>query len=305
MKILVVMPLYNTERYIEKAILSILNQSYQDFLLLIIDDGSTDSSMEIARRYESKKVIIWEKDHSGPSVAMNMGLKFAVEHNISIIARADSDDVSCSNRFEKQLSLINKDPKLGACSCNCRYLNPTGIAIGKSTVPISNNLIKLELRHGLRGMIQGATMFRTEALNQLNGYREKFKLAEEVDLYLRLSEGFRLQNCPEYLYDITVREDSLSIGNFAHNLLYSYYALDCFKRRRKGVDELDFLDFKLRRGLLASFTYKLELLSLEYWQRSMQSNNPVLSLVAGILSPKRIIARMLRILDKFYGENIG
>jgi len=96
-KVSVVMPCYNEEKNIEKAIKSILKQSFQDYELIIVDDCSTDNSVEIIKRFDSNKIRIIKKDkNTGVSDSLNIGIK---QSKSDIIARMDADDISLKKRF--------------------------------------------------------------------------------------------------------------------------------------------------------------------------------------------------------------
>ena len=106
----VIMSVYNDEKYLAKSIESILNQTYSDFEFIIINDGSTDKSMEIIDRYknEDKRVVVVNQENMGLTKSLNKAIKLSKG---KYIARMDSDDISVSNRLEKQIEFLkhNKD----------------------------------------------------------------------------------------------------------------------------------------------------------------------------------------------------
>lgn len=99
----VVVPLYNNELYIERCITSILNQTYKDFELIIIDDGSTDNSLQICKKYESEKVHIFTKKNGGPSSARNFGISKCSQQS-KYLFFIDSDDTVSVNYLSSMLS---------------------------------------------------------------------------------------------------------------------------------------------------------------------------------------------------------
>ena len=104
-KITVLMPVYNAEKYIEKAIDSVLNQSFKDFELLIINDGSTDGSMDIIRNFNDPRIVVVNQANSGVAAALNTGVKLA---RGEFIARFDADDICYPRRFDEQYSCIGR-----------------------------------------------------------------------------------------------------------------------------------------------------------------------------------------------------
>ena len=191
-----------------------------------------------------------------------------------------------------------KFPEAAVCSANCYYVDElTEKRIGRSTVPVSSKLIKWEINQGLRGLIQSVTTFRTEALNDIGGYRPQIRQAEDADLFLRLVEMYRVVNCPDYLCSIRYREDSLSMGNVRLNIETHFYVLNCAKRRRKGEVELDFNTFIEEIDWYTRVLIWREEQLLRFWRKGFYSSNPIHTILAALLDPRRVIARILRMID--------
>lgn len=296
--VLVVIPLYNARAYIRRTVATVLEQDYSNFKVLIINDGSTDDSGEIARSIMDDRVIVWDRENRGPGAAMNEAIEFALREDFPFVARADADDIMLPSRIRKQIHMLQKFPKAAACSANCYYVdNLTEKKIGRSTVPISSKLIEWELNHGLRGLIQSATTFRTGALKDIGGYRPHIKQAEDADLFLRLVERFPLVNCPDYLCSIRFRGDSLSMENVQLNVQNHFYVLDSAKRRRKGKTELDFGTFMEEINRYMKLLIWREQQLLRFWRKGFYSSNPIYTMLAALLDPRRVIARILRMID--------
>lgn len=299
--VLVVMPLYNARRYVAQAVNSILTQTYSNFALLIVDDGSTDGSDEIVSSMADKRILFTRQKHGGPGVAMNYGIAFAQKKNYPFLARMDADDLSLPNRLEEQVRLLLKYSEMAACSANCYYIeSDSEKIIGASTVACSPALIRWEIRQGLRGLIQGAALFRTQALASIGGYREIFRQSEETDLFLRLVERYPVTNSAKFLYKIRLRRDSLSMQNVRENIIYTLYALDCARHRAYRKTERDFQAFfsQINKPLQRKIDREERL--LRYWRKSLDSNNiqkTVLLLFSVLIDPKRALARILRIVD--------
>lgn len=109
----VVMPVYNREKYIEESINSIINQTYTNLELIIIDDASTDQTSKILNRISDPRVVVITlSENKGVSTAINIGFR---EAKGDFIARMDSDDIAFSTRFEKQLKVLQENPDLIVC----------------------------------------------------------------------------------------------------------------------------------------------------------------------------------------------
>ena len=120
-EVTVVVPVYNVEKYLEQCIESILNQSFPDFELILVDDGSTDGSLDIERRYsaQNRRVKLIEKEHSNAGEARNLGLEQAAGRYITFL---DSDDYYEKDLLKKEYMQLEKD-KADICACNGDHYN--------------------------------------------------------------------------------------------------------------------------------------------------------------------------------------
>ena len=110
MMLTVLMPTYNSCQYIETAIKSVLNQTYKDLELLIVDDGSTDDTESSISEFSDTRIRYIKKEHEGLAASLNYGLKIAKHDWVS---RMDADDISHPKRLEKQISILEKDDNFG------------------------------------------------------------------------------------------------------------------------------------------------------------------------------------------------
>ena len=127
----VIMPLYNKERYVKKAIESVIAQTYRDFELIIIDDGSTDNSLEVVRglKIEDRRLKILTQSNSGVAVARNNGVAASEGEYMCFL---DADDWWEANFLEEMDRLITEYPEAGLCATNYIYYKP-----GKTHVALS------------------------------------------------------------------------------------------------------------------------------------------------------------------------
>ena len=292
-RILVLMPTYNAAGYLRESVGSILSQSFDDFQLLVVDDGSTDNTSEVLAEYDDPRLRVISQENHGLVASINLGIAIAEDAGVPFLARMDADDISEARRLEKQIGRLEKHPSAAACSSNASYVNDAGETIGDSTVPIRAQTIKWELEHNLRGMIHGATLFRTEALTRIGGCRSAFPHAEDVDLFLRLSEHGTLTNCPDYLYRIRLNLNSMSVANSRRNSLYGLWAVDCARRRRVSAAELSFEEYGAKLDLRSRVFLKREGLILSLWRAGMRRPGPW-RYVAALIDPRRSYARLLR-----------
>jgi len=207
----VIMPCYNSEKYLKEAIDSILEQTFPNFELIIIDDGSTDKTWEIIQRYKQKdyRILISKNKYSkGISGAMNTGLDLS---RGEYITRMDSDDISLPSRFEKQVAFLKENDEYGFCSVNMS-------AFGKinSAALYEERNVPLEwLFFWLNPVPSAATMYRADIIKKNNIRFRNYKVAQDYDFLTQVvirTKGYVLYDESLYCYRIHVK------SNFQKNL---------------------------------------------------------------------------------------
>ncbi|MBE7382498.1 MAG: glycosyltransferase [Leptolyngbya sp. SIO1E4] len=195
----VIMPVYNSLRYLDFAIESILQQSFEDFELLIFDDGSTDGSRERLQQYAAKdpRIQLFLREHGGLTLLLNEGLQ---KSKGKFIARMDSDDIAMKNRFEIQLKFLTQNPDCVAVGSEILRIDPSGLPIGVKGQPTQHEEILHAFLNGKGGVINHpSAMFPRAALKKIGGYNRELEPAEDLDLFIRLSEVGKLANLPQVL----------------------------------------------------------------------------------------------------------
>lgn len=210
----VIMSNYNTpEDYLKSAIESILNQSYQNFEFIIIDDCSTDNSLQIIESYSDKRIkIIKNEQNLGITKSLNKGLSVSKGE---FVARMDADDISFETRFEKQIEFLRNHPDHIVCG--------TGVElIGDWETKHTNKFIcrtipqKEEFRiHLLFGnypnIVHPTAMFNRSLLLKHNiTYNENYPLAQDYRMWVRCSEVAECANIPETLLKYRVHNKAVS-----------------------------------------------------------------------------------------------
>ena len=199
-KISVLMGIYNCAETLPAAIECILNQTVQDFELILCDDGSRDDTYGVAldyqHRYPDKIVLLKNEKNVGLNITLNRCLEAAKGE---YIARMDGDDLCEPDRFEKELAVLDETPEYVIVSCAMTYFDENG-TWGRSTVnpyPQPRDLV----RSG--AFCHAACMARTEAFRAVGGYTEdeKFHRVEDFDLWVKLyAKGYRGRNLDDALY---------------------------------------------------------------------------------------------------------
>jgi glycosyltransferase involved in cell wall biosynthesis len=192
------MPVYNAERYVVEAIESILAQTFRDFEFLIIDDGSTDRSLQILRKYERQdaRIRLISRRNTGIVIALNemVGLARGV-----FIARMDADDIAYAVRFERQVEHLRRNPECVVVGAKVLLVDSKGAPICEWCHEQTHQ--EVDDAHLGRGwpMVHPAVMMRREAVLKLGGYRPRYYTIEDRDLFLRLAEIGTVANLPDTL----------------------------------------------------------------------------------------------------------
>jgi len=209
-EISVLMPVYNAERYVAKAIESILNQTFKNFEFIIINDGSTDSSLEIIQKYAQQdcRINLISRANKGIVNTLNEGVGIA---KAPYIARMDSDDISWNERLFKQFNYLENHPDCAVIGTSTLLIDCDGSPIASFPFKLNHNEIDLELIQGHGGAIAHPTvMFRKNIFNVVEGYSSLFVYAEDFDLWLKMAEKGNLANLPDVLLYYRLHNKSLS-----------------------------------------------------------------------------------------------
>ncbi len=231
----VIMPVFNAQIYLGQAIESILSQSFSDFELIVIDDGSTDQSLSIINSFKDSRIIVIKQPHLGLIEALNAGVKYAQSE---WIARHDADDRSFCSRFEKQIACLKNNPKVAAVGTFVEQINERGCRIKIYQTPFKPKEIQQNLWVD-NPLCHGSIMMRRSHLLEVGGYRHKLDWVEDYDLWFRLSERFFLANIPEALYQVRIHPFSVCQQNrFEINRRYEWVRQLAKKRIEIGDDGL-------------------------------------------------------------------
>ncbi|NOV28829.1 glycosyltransferase [Methylomonas sp. ZR1] len=196
----VIMTVYNTQRYLTEAIQSILSQSFTDFELVIVDDGSTDGSPEILKNLaqQDSRVKLITQVNAGIGAATQRGI---TESQGEYIAIMDSDDISLPDRLKLQKQFLDQHPDIDAVGSQWRMLHADGRDIGIDTHPIDSDRISV-LMYAFFSLHHPTTMIRRHALEKVGGYSvDRSCLVPDYDVFMRMQlAGCRFANLPEILF---------------------------------------------------------------------------------------------------------
>ena len=235
----VIMSVYNGEKYLVQAIYSILNQTYQNFEFIIIEDCSTDNSLDILEEYAKKdsriKIIKKEKNIGIKGFIENLNLGISIAKG-KYIARMDQDDVSLPERFHKQVDFLENNPEITLVGAQLNLINEQNKITGEAIAALQHRDIVKRITSQIQ-LFHPVIMFRKDQNIQ---YREKFIYCEDYDLYLNLiTQGKKLANINEKLLHYRILESSISRkgDNFVKKLMVEK-ALYFYKLRKENGQDL-------------------------------------------------------------------
>ena len=180
----VLMGVYNEEAHIVPAVKSILNQTYRNFELLIVDDGSTDRTPELLDRLAATDSRVKVLHESNKGLTKSLNQLFALSRG-SMIARMDADDVAYPTRFELQMQYLLRHPQVGVLSSWSNLMTDAGNCTVCYCYPDNHDWVLKCFQTGYNPITHAATMIRRTLLENLDGpYR--FKYSQDLDLWLRL-----------------------------------------------------------------------------------------------------------------------
>lgn len=255
----VVIPLYNKEQSIFNTILSVLNQTYQNFEIIIINDGSTDHSIEVVKRIKDKRIRLIEQVNSGVSSARNRGIE---EANYDWIAFLDGDDLWEKNHLEEVLNMIKKFPDEKVYVTSFEYSDHRKVFKYRrdSIIFKINNYFKEAIKEDI--IWTSIVVVHKDCFSVVKGFNEKLKYGEDLDLWVRLALHYTIVKSSNitaiYRVDAENRTSGYQKLNFCldYNIewekikrkdIYNYFCFLINRRLFSYLVSLNFKDFiKLR-----------------------------------------------------------
>jgi glycosyltransferase involved in cell wall biosynthesis len=264
----VILPVFNAEKYIFKAVSSILNQTLKDFELLIYDDGSSDSSIDIIRGFNDSRVIIYS---DGANLGYIRRLNFLIQQSKGeYIARMDADDICHPERLQRQFEYLQKHSECDVLGTRSKtfFYNPF---LGFShSLPLNKNQIEAYCLFD-SPMVHPSVIIRRSLINKgLYNYREEFYPAEDFDLWARL---------------ITKQ---VVLANLNSNLIY-------YRRHNTQTSVV-------RRDLADSNSFKIRKSYLEYFLKRKLTENESSALKSVFLQRENANLETWTVFIKLYTE---
>ena len=203
----VVVPVYNAGKYLATAIGSIIEQTFDDWEMVCVNDGSTDGSGEILDWFSSRdpRIRVEHQSNSGVVAAANRGHELA---QAEFVCRMDADDIAMPNRLAGQLAYMRSHPDCAAVSGAILEIDSNSEPLGVQRLPLDHESIVQRLLNRRTGLFQPASMMRAEAFKKIGGFRAKYQWIEDHDLWLRMRQVGQLENTEDIVLCYRLHESS-------------------------------------------------------------------------------------------------
>jgi hypothetical protein len=201
-RISVLMPVFNDERYIRRAVESICNQYFEDWEMIVVNDGSTDRTAEVLSQISDSRIRVLHRRNAGIATALNEALALA---RGEYIARMDSDDVSHPERFKEQVAFLDAHPECGLLGSSCEVVSESGERLFTFRAPVTDSAIRRAMCWS-NPFVHSSMLLRRAALLRSGAWAEEFSgAAEDYDLWFRLMRVCRAHNLASLLLSRTDR----------------------------------------------------------------------------------------------------
>jgi glycosyltransferase involved in cell wall biosynthesis len=252
---------YNSEKYIKETIQSVLDQTFNDFEVIIIDDGSRDKSAEIIKSFSDQRLKYYYQNNQGLSSSRNRAIELSGGEYIALL---DHDDLWNPNKLEKQIALFEKNPELALVFSNCYIISADGTISGTyfdinspARGKVFDQLILRDFIPCLSAVIRKAVLIKTGL------FRLDFKMAEEYDLFLRISKIAPIDYVDEPLASYRWHENNLSCNN-PHRINRECVKImdDWLKRIKENRSERKLYKIILKNKLRLTFNIFKEIIKV-------------------------------------------
>lgn len=193
----VIIPVYNKCDFIQETIDSVLRQEFDRFEIIVVDDGSTDGSLDVIRSFNDPRISVFSQQNAGVERARNFGLSLSTG---ALVVFLDADDLMSANRLNKQINRFDSNQDLMLLGTWANVIDHSGNVAGSICPPTSNDA--LQIAHLFRNQfVSSSVMIRRDAINDVGGFDETRgkRFAEDYDLWNKISKKGLIANIPEKL----------------------------------------------------------------------------------------------------------
>lgn len=212
-KITVFMAAYNSSAFISESISSVLSQSYGNFELLIVNDGSNDKTVDIVNSFQDERIrLIHNSRNRGLVYTRNRVLEEARGEYIAVL---DSDDIAVPERIQLQYEFMSHRPDVALCSGHAEVIDESGAFTGEKFIVPTGDHVEMHMLFG-NPFVNSAAIFKTSVFRELKGYGQ-YPVSEDFDFFLRLAEKYPVTNLDHVL--VKYRKHKQSTSSSTRNLI--------------------------------------------------------------------------------------
>jgi glycosyltransferase involved in cell wall biosynthesis len=233
-KVTVLMPAYNAAKYIGEAVGSILAQTFTDFELLIVNDGSTDDTLKIIHSFKDRRIVVLSQENKGVSAALNVGLAHA---RAPYIARFDADDICYPNRLKVQYDFITRYPEYSIVGSAADYVDAGGHFIFKQHPAGHLNEELQQLQYSVCPFIHSCVFYKKDVIIKHGGYSEHAYTYEDHFLWVNILKAEKGCNLSQSLIKVRLNPESVTIDEKWHSRKFRAIKNSTLKKRSITVAE--------------------------------------------------------------------
>jgi glycosyltransferase involved in cell wall biosynthesis len=226
----VIIPVYNGMPFLQEAVDSILSQSYTDFKILIINDGSNDNSFQYLTSLSDPRIEVIQQDNLGLCRSLNKAVFELTESEF--IARLDQDDISLHSRLEEQVNFMKQNPDYACVLSNISRIGVDGREFGYYQTPAKEIIEDYDLqRYGC--IVHSTILFRREKFIEVGGYRQELYPVDDFDLLLRFWETSPVAVIKKPLVKYRIHGKASTFSSFWTMETNTRYVLEMHHRRKR------------------------------------------------------------------------
>jgi glycosyltransferase involved in cell wall biosynthesis len=245
-KVSVIIPTYNHKKFISEAIQSVLDQTFRDFELIIIDDGSTDGTANVVNSFSDGRIKYVYQSNCGRSYARNRALNIASGRYITFL---DSDDLYLPDKLQLQVDFLDTHPEFGMVYTSAYCMDEAGILLNDSYMATVSGQIYKDIAFYVPVTITLPTvMARREVFDKVGGFDEKMERFEDTDMWRRIAKEYLVGAIPDFTCKLRTHSDNALSGQdprkieaaikFYINKIFSEDSSISLEIRRNGASKL-------------------------------------------------------------------
>jgi glycosyltransferase involved in cell wall biosynthesis len=236
-----IMATYNSAPFIGAAVDSILAQTFRDWELIIVDDGSTDDTASVLRQYQDPRITVHSLARNvGRAAARNVALRVARGR---YIAPADSDDISLPDRFEVLVAYLESHPEVDVVACQMKYFWGAARPRDGFLFPEDPDEIRRRLADGKMAVAHGAALIRSDCFQRYGGYAEDCRRAEDLEFFLRIHRDCVIRQLPQALYLYRHEVGPVPLAKWMETARYTRYALYRARAVLAGATPISYAEY--------------------------------------------------------------